>query len=125
MTTYSTTIACEICAVPTEMLSTKRCDRCYEVEERLPGFLAYANGRAHVLQLFDIKPTTFDPTELDLAAIAVEKIRTAFIPPDGDTSGASIMAEPHFLIALSLLEQAAHNFKLAAYHQAQANAGRR
>jgi hypothetical protein len=65
-----------------------------------------------------------DPTELEEASKLVEAMR-AEILGDGDTSGASVMAEPHFRMAMAELEQAAMNLKLASYHQAQANAARR
>lgn len=29
------TVPCEICGVATEMLGTKRCDRCWELERRI------------------------------------------------------------------------------------------
>lgn len=46
-----TTVPCETCGAPTEMLGTKRCDACHEVEKRLPDYLRSANGRALVRRL--------------------------------------------------------------------------
>lgn len=65
----------------------------------------------------------FDPTNIEGMALCVDVVRLNILK-EGDTSGAAVMAEPHFLIAMSLLEQAAHNFRLASYHQARANADR-
>lgn len=36
-----------------------------------------------------------------------------------DTAGADVMAEQHYLIALSLIQQAERHFKLAQYAQSQ------
>jgi hypothetical protein len=35
------------------MLGTKRCDRCYEVESRLPDYLRTQGGRAFVLRILN------------------------------------------------------------------------
>jgi hypothetical protein len=133
-------VPCETCGSMTDMLGTRRCDACYEVEKRLPAYLGNIKGRAFARNILiehvgqrakdeeaarEQRPAiSFEPADLQAVAVVVEKLRLSFLF-EGDISGASVMAEPHFLIALSLLEQAALNFKLASYHQAQANAGRR
>jgi len=33
------TVVCDTCGTPTPMLSTKRCDACWEVEQRLPAYV--------------------------------------------------------------------------------------
>ena len=65
-----------------------------------------------------------DPVELEEAAKVVEQLRSD-IRGEGDLSGSSVMAEPHFRMALANLETAAQNLKLASSHQAQANAAGR
>jgi hypothetical protein len=36
------TVPCVWCSVPTRMIETRRCDRCYELESRIRGDLALA-----------------------------------------------------------------------------------
>lgn len=40
------TIPCEICTRPTRMRATKRCDGCWEVEQRLSSYLRDGGQRA-------------------------------------------------------------------------------
>lgn len=54
-----------------------------------------------------------DPETVEEAAKRIEALRAELLG-NGDLSGAGVMAEPHFLIAMSLLEQAAQNLKLAS-----------
>jgi hypothetical protein len=44
-------VPCGICGKPTSYTSTKRCNRCWEVEYRLEGYLEHMAGREHVRQL--------------------------------------------------------------------------
>lgn len=70
----------------------------------------------------EITSPSFEPDDLEKAAARVLELRSSILA-DGDMAGASVMAEPHFLMVMSLLEQASLNLKLASYHQAQAIAG--
>lgn len=47
---------CETCGDPTAMTGTRRCDRCYEVERRLPAYLETKGGLAFVLKQLGSKP---------------------------------------------------------------------
>jgi hypothetical protein len=51
------TVPCETCGTPTTYTGTKRCNNCWEIEHRLPGYLASANGwefiRQHIPKLDD------------------------------------------------------------------------
>ena len=46
-----TTVPCTFCDEPTRMTGTKLCDHCYEASKRLPRFISYPKGLAHVLSL--------------------------------------------------------------------------
>lgn len=71
------------------------------------------------------EPTvSFEPREMEAAANRVRELREAF-SRDADTDTASLLAEEHFYLALSALEQAERFMKLASYHQAHANAEQR
>lgn len=64
----------------------------------------------------------FEPATLEAAAKYIEKLRTDFLFGGADDPGApNLLAEQYFLLALSALEQAEHNMKLASYHQAREN----
>lgn len=36
---FGSPVACETCGEPTHMTATKRCNRCWEIESRLEGYL--------------------------------------------------------------------------------------
>ena len=40
------TVPCETCGTPTPMTGTKRCDTCFEVEQRLAGYLRRGGAKA-------------------------------------------------------------------------------
>lgn len=131
-------IPCETCGATTYMLGTKRCDGCYEVEKRLPAYLENIKGRAFARDILvkhvgsrakdEEAAQRFDHDNLQDDAKRVRELLGSLVR---DTSGAAVMATPHFFLALSLIEQCALNLELASYHQAQAqaqaqaNAGRR
>jgi hypothetical protein len=93
----------------------------YQVDPEVSGFSLWNQDQ---MQVYDGTINISDPVELERASKLVEALR-ADILGDGELAGSSVMADPHVRIAISLLEQAAQNLKLASYHQAQRNAAGR
>lgn len=44
------TVPCKFCNTPTDMVGTKLCDPCWEVDSRLRRFLQSTEGRMHVIR---------------------------------------------------------------------------
>jgi hypothetical protein len=76
-------VNCETCGLPTSMLGTKRCDACWEVEQRLPSYLNCSPlARAFVERLLRSTPPA--PVTEETIAAAARELYETFPPHPGN-----------------------------------------